>query len=185
MDTVAEIAVEVLKFVTPALFGLLGIKLVLDHQRKKDRQGQFDKIATTTLKETLPLRLSAYERVILFLERIKPPQLVGRVAPHPEQTPAQYQLALIASIREEFEHNIAQQVYISHQAWVGVMLARDETIAMLRAICQAMPEGASVRQYQEAILKHCNDPKDIPSYKAIFMLKGEVSRILIPQAQAQ
>ncbi len=79
---------------------------------------------------TLPLRLQAYERLILYLERISPDSLVMRMS-RSNLSVAQFQNELVTSVRTEFEHNLAQQTYISSQSWEKVKSARNSIIKLI------------------------------------------------------
>jgi hypothetical protein len=92
---------------------------------------------------TLPLRLQAFERIIMFLERIKPVSLVMRVQ-KPEMNVQELQLALTRIIREEFDYNLSQQVYMSPTAWEMIKNAREESLSVInRAAGQFGPEEPS------------------------------------------
>jgi len=78
----------------------------------------------------LPLRLQAYERFVLFLERIQPSNLVMRLNSG-DLTALQLQSLLVRTIREEFEYNLSQQLYVSQHSWELIRNAKEETIAMI------------------------------------------------------
>ncbi len=78
----------------------------------------------------LALRLQACERLTLFLERIHPSNLVMRIG-SPGLTAVQLQVLLVKTIREEFEYNFSQQIYLSQQAWELTRNAKEETIALV------------------------------------------------------
>lgn len=99
---------------------------MLEQARYSQEKMNIDK-ALATQKQMLPIRLQAYERLILFLERIHPASLVMRVMP--EATSAkQFQALLLQTIREEFEHNLVQQLYVSETAWSLIKAAREEMV---------------------------------------------------------
>lgn len=82
-------------------------------------------------KQALPIRLQAYERVVLFLERINPVQLLLRVQPN-ELDPQSYATLLVHAIQTEYEHNITQQIYISNEGWETILKARNGIITLIR-----------------------------------------------------
>ena len=82
-------------------------------------------------KQALPLRLQAYERLSLFLERINPPKLLIRIAPLAKNK-NDYENLLIAQIEQEFDHNLSQQIYVSEDCWTIVKTAKNTTIQMIR-----------------------------------------------------
>ena len=67
-------------------------------------------------KEVLPVKLQAYERLTLVLERMAPNNLLIRIQPIPQRK-EDYEQLLIQNIEQEFEHNLAQQIYLSEECW--------------------------------------------------------------------
>ncbi|MBK9286190.1 MAG: hypothetical protein IPN38_00530 [Flavobacteriales bacterium] len=103
-------------------------------------------------RQTLPLRLQAYERVTLFLERISPGPLVLRV--HKSNMSSRMLHAeLIATVREELEHNVTQQVYMSEKAWAKVKQAKEETIRLLNIAFEQTGENQSAPRIEPARLR--------------------------------
>src|SRR5690606_6052567 len=82
-------------------------------------------------KQILPLRLQAYERLTLFLERIDPNRLLVRVKPFSDSKD-EYENLLIKNIEQEFDHNLTQQVYVSEECWKIVKAAKNATIHAIR-----------------------------------------------------
>ena len=92
---------------------------------------------------TLPLRLQAYERIVLFLERIQPANLVMRVQ-KTDMSAAELHLLLLRTIREEFDYNLSQQVYMSATSWEMIKNAREESMAVInRASGQVTPDSTA------------------------------------------
>ena len=93
-------------------------------------------------KQTLPLKLQAYERLSLFCERIFPPALVGRI--HTGEGSAKgLRSALLAGIQQEYEHNISQQIYISADLWNIIRQAKNNTISLITTAHQELPQMSS------------------------------------------
>lgn len=126
-------------------------------------------------KEMLPLRLQAYERLTLFLERISPNKLLVRIAPFSDDV-EEYEKLLAKSIEQEFEHNIAQQIYVTTDCWNMVNAAKNATIQIIRKT--AMNEKVdSSSKLREVIIQHFMD-ETTPSQKALLYLKQEVSELM-------
>lgn len=122
----------------------------------------------------LPLRLQAYERMVLFTERINPSQLLVRVAPISSDT-LDYQNYIIAQIEQEFEHNLAQQIYLTVQCWSVILTAKNATIQMIRLAAQneKVQDADSLRTF---ILTELFD-KETPTSTALAYIKQEVSQL--------
>ena len=108
----------------------------------------------TLKKNTLPIRLQAYERMALFLERIAIPSLVLRIVPK-SAVKAEYETLLIASIENEFEHNLSQQIYISDECWNIIKAAKSATVQMIRKA--ALSETDSANKLREDVLTETMD----------------------------
>ncbi len=123
----------------------------------------------------LPLRLQAYERLALFLERINPNKLLLRIAPLNEDKYA-YENLLIFHIEQEFEHNLAQQIYISSDCWTIILTAKNTIIQNIRKT--TMNERVTdAHKLRETILSDLYDNESATSV-ALSYLKNEVTSFL-------
>lgn len=135
-------------------------------------------IRMANLAHTLPLKLQAYERITLFLERINPANLLVRV--HVGGLSArEMQNVILADIRAEYQHNISQQIYVSDNSWNVVRKMKDETIAMIHNAVLGLPESASSIELSKVILSHfANLEEDNPYDVALQIVKREVQQTL-------
>jgi hypothetical protein len=99
----------------------------------------------------LPLRLQAYERMALFLERIDPNQLVLRIHT-PGLTVSQEQSLLLTAIRSEFEHNISQQIYLSDAVWQKVCEAKSDIENIINTVAADYDKDTDSREFAETVL---------------------------------
>lgn len=169
---------EILKYIIPSLLVLLAsylsIYLFLKNETKKKQL----EISASTKEITLPIRLQAYERIVLFLERISPNSLLIRVS-QPGMSAFQLQAALITNIREEFEHNLSQQLYISSIAWEAVKNAKEEIVKIINtsAIKLTENEQASGDDLNRKIFEMIMQMEKLPTYIAIERVKSEIRGI--------
>jgi len=125
-------------------------------------------------KEAFPLRLQAYERMALFLERISPTKMLVRVQPTSSNIDS-YERLLQLTIEQEFEHNLSQQIYVSDQCWSIITAAKNATIQLIRKA--AMSEKTdTANKLREVILTDLMD-KQPPSNAALAFIKKEVSEM--------
>lgn len=127
-----------------------------------------------TQKEALPLRLQAFERLTLFLERISLNKLLIRVKPTGKD-PEKYSHKLIGIVEQEFEHNLAQQIYVSETAWKAVVTSKNLIIKIIRTTA-VKKEIETAEQMREDILNNLST-NDGPTSAAISYLKIEVRKI--------
>ena len=126
-------------------------------------------------KDALPLRLQAYERMALFLERINPSKLLIRVTPNSSDK-NDYENLIIYSIEQEFEHNLTQQIYVSDECWTIILTAKNTIIQNIRKTNMS-EKVDSANKLRETILRDLLDGES-PCNVALAYLKSEVSSIL-------
>lgn len=126
-------------------------------------------------KQALPLRLQAFERLALFLERINPVKLLIRVSPLNEDK-IEYQNLLIRHIEQEFEHNLTQQIYVSDECWTMILTAKNTIIHNIRKTTADI-SISNAEKLREKILSNQLEVESASSI-ALSFLKSEVSRFL-------
>lgn len=176
METIDLILIAILPSVVVFLTCFLLIKRYLEHI---DRKGSIDHTAELkkeTLKTTLPLRLQAYERVILYLERISPNSLVMRTY-KAGMSARLLQADMNKAIREEYEHNITQQIYVSAGSWQMVRQAKEETIKLINISAGHLPGDASALDLSQIILENCAKIDKLPTDIAISYAKSEIHKL--------
>lgn len=119
-----------------------------------------------------PIRLQAYERMAMFLERIDPNQLLFRVS-NPEFTAYQMQTILLATIRSEYEHNLSQQVYVSPEAWEGIKNAKEKVVNVINLAAGHLDDGAMSTDLAGAVLTAVADTS--PTASAMELLKKDMA----------
>jgi hypothetical protein len=127
-------------------------------------------------KVILSLRLQAFERFVLFLERIHPSNLVMRLNA-PDLTAHQLQSLLARTIREEFEYNLSQQLYISAGSWELVKNAKEETIAMINQATARVGQEADSSSLVKEIFELSVSKGKLPVDAAIDGIKTEMQKL--------
>ena len=167
---------ELLKYTLPALLVLLAsvvtLRIIFRNEEKKRKLELLNSYKDTTL----PLRLQAYERMILFLERISPESLVMRVA-RTDISSSQMQSELISAVRTEFDHNLAQQVYLSSKAWEAVKIARANVIKLINDSASELKPEAAGMSLNKRLLEKMMELKTSPIEAAVEYLKKEVREL--------
>ena len=170
-----EIA-EILKYIIPAgivlMTSYLTIWVFLRNETKK-RQLEINAASKDIV---LPIRLQAYERIILFLERISPNSLLIRVS-IPGMSAIQLQTALLNNIREEFEHNLSQQLYISSSAWELTKNAKEEIVRIINSSASRLDGNAASEELSTKIFSMTMEMENLITYLAIDKIKKEIQQI--------
>lgn len=172
MDTTKII--EILAYTIPSLI-TGGVAYFLFQSHFKDQQKtRLWLIQRENQKMALPLRLQAYERMTLFMERIHPSQLMVRINPI-STNKNDYENYIIAHIEQEFEHNIAQQIYISDKCWTVILTAKNATVQMIRnaAKNEKVTNADELRTFVITELLE----KTSPSTTALSFIKNEVAEL--------
>lgn len=128
---------------------------------------------------TLPLCLQAYERLALFLERIKPETLVSRVS-KPGLSAREMRKALTGTIQLEFEHNLSQQIYVSTASWEAVCNAKEQLISIINSIADQLPAEATGTVLSKNLLELSLKEKELPVPTALTILNAEAKKLINP-----
>ena len=144
------------------------------HFKNENNRRKFN-LLQENRKATLPVRLQAYERITLFLERINPSQLLLRVKPLGDNKEA-YSSLLLSTIEQEYDHNISQQIYISEECWNVIISSKN---AMAHIITEVTNDATikNSQELREAILKKMLNTTP-PSAIALSFVKTEVQKLL-------
>jgi hypothetical protein len=124
----------------------------------------------------LPSRLEAYQRAVLFMERIHPNNLVMRL--HNPGLPAKMlQAEFLKAIREEYDHNVAQQLFISPLGWKMVRDAKEETIKIINIAGSQLEATATGMDLSSKILTIVGEIGELPNDIVVEQLKSELQRL--------
>ena len=149
-------------------------------QRKQAKEMlQHKEITSPKQQPSAPMQLQAYERLILLAERISLPNLINRLN-QPGISVREMQSLLTQSIRQEFDHNITQQIYVSAEAWQAVQNLKDQNLLIVNQVASFMPAEATGTDMNKSILEMLmNSPKaslhgvvaEVLSYEAKKLMK--------------
>jgi hypothetical protein len=173
METLADI----LKITIPALLVLITAWISLRYLIKNDEDKRRQELVLQGSRTVTPIKLQAYERIVLFLERISLESMLVRTI-SPGMSASQLHSVLLTTIRSEFEHNLSQQIYMSPQAWEVVRNARSNMIRIINSEFEKMPENASGMDLSKRLLESIMELDKEPTRAAIDYIKGEVGRMI-------
>lgn len=172
-----EIVADILKITIPALLVMLTAWLLLRNMIKNDQDKRRQELILQNSRTVTPIRLQAYERIILFLERISLESLIVRVSSS-DISANQLHSAMLNAIRSEFEHNLSQQIYMSPQAWEVVRNARSNMIKIINSEVEKLPANSTAMALSKQLLERIMELEKEPTRAAIDYLKGEISRMI-------
>ena len=167
--------IQLLSFTIPSIItGAVAYYFFLTYTKSEEKKLRLAMLKSNQ-KQALPIKLQAYERMTLFLERINPSSLIIRVNSINNDKNA-YSVSLINSIEQEFEHNIAQQIYISEKCWSVIVASKNATIHIIKKTADDT-SITTAQALRESILKIILNNSS-PSTAALSFLKDEVSSII-------
>ena len=169
---------DILKITLPALLVMITAWLVIRHMLQDDQDRRRQDLLLQTVKTITPVKLQAYERVVLFLERISPESLIMRTAKH-DMTALQLHSAMISSIRGEFEHNLSQQIYMSNEAWEMIKNAKETVVRIINTIATQLPPTATGEELSRSLIEEVMDMDTDPCRAALNFVKAELGRIMV------
>lgn len=168
---------DILKYTLPSIITFLTAYAVLKIFVTGERDRRDLEIRAAHYKDALPIRLQAFERLVIFLERITPTSLLQRVNKS-GMSALDLQKALISNIRLEFEHNLSQQIYVSHETWGMLVQVKEELVGIINKVAIGIPDHATGKDLSRAILEYFIDNDQVmPTQKALDTLKMEVRKI--------
>ena len=144
--------IELLKLVLPATLVLYGMYLAIKVMVSKSLLAKELDLKQKSLEITLPVRMQAFERITLFLERISTDNLLVRIN-KPGMTAAVLHNDILEEVRNEFNHNVAQQVYLSPALWEMVVTAKEDLVTKVNATFQQMDPEATSLDYARKLLE--------------------------------
>jgi len=168
---------DILKITIPALIVFFTSWIMLGNLIRNDQDKRKQEIILQNSRTVTPIKLQAYERIVLFLERISLESLIVRVSTS-EMTASQLHSALLNSIRSEFEHNLSQQIYMSPQAWEVVRNARSNTIKIINSEVEKMAANSSGMALSKQLLERVIELEKEPTRAAIDYIKREIGRLI-------
>jgi hypothetical protein len=172
MDALIEFG----KILIPASVVLYAAFLVVRSFIQKDIDLKKLEIRGRSIETVLPNRLHAYERMTLFLERMTPQNLLIRVNPGGVSA-KEFQQLLLAEVRNEYNHNVSQQVYISEEVWELIKNAKEDLIVSINDAASEMGDDARSLDLSKKIFEKTISKSVDPLGHALSELKREIQRI--------
>ncbi len=170
-----EVFLEILKYALPSIFLLILCYMMLSNFMDNEEKRRLYFLKKETQKSALPIRLQAYERLSIFLERITPDRLLVRVSSK-DLTVKQYQNVLSHAIRTEFEHNLSQQIYLSDEAWRMIVTAKSATVGIINNVAEELDAASEGVELSKRLLNRVMEMDSFPTKKALAYLKAEVKK---------
>ena len=154
------------------IMGIVAYYFFYLHNKNVNNQNKFEALMQRK-REGLPIRLQAYERMVLFCDRINPIKLLVRIKPQGASTEAYLQL-LLKNIEQEFEHNSVQQIYVSKDSWKIIIASKSAIIKKLKQVALESNDAQELRE--KTMINYQNTAP--PTETAISIIKNEVAKLI-------
>ena len=168
--------IDFIKIISPSIVMLVALHYIVGGYFRDNEKRRKLKTSRNNQKMITPLRLQAYERLVMLLERISPNTLVMR-ANYPTKTSEQLQSELLKIIREEYEHNMSQQLYVSEEAWNSVKNAKNYTVALINNAAKDVNFKAPAIELSRRILDRSMELEQQITEKALNEIKREIQQL--------
>lgn len=166
---------ELIKILVPASVVLYAVYLMVRTFIGKEIELKKIEVRGRSIETVLPIRLQAYERITLFLERIAPQALIFRLS-NPTYSAQEFHRILLDEIRNEYNHNVSQQVYMSEYVWNMVKNAKEELTASINEVASTMNPDSKAIDLSRQLLQHILDKKEDAVALALSELKKEIQQ---------
>lgn len=167
---------EVLKYTLPSLIVFLTVYFFLKKYFENESGKRLHQTLLKNQDVITPLRLQAYERIIIYLERISPESIILRINKS-GYTSKQLQVELLNTIRIEWEHNLSQQLYVSQKCWEIVRNAKSNIIQLINTSAGKVKEDSPSLNLSKAILSSVINQEKIHTTDAIKYIKEEMNQM--------
>lgn len=170
--------VEILKYCIPSaiVFGITYFMMKSFFEREKNLKEEENKALAR--KDYVPLRIQAYERATLFLERIDANNIIMRIHT-PGMSASRLHGELLKSIREEYNHNMVQQIYISARSWNQLKQAKEESVKIINMAMQQMKDHSTGMELSAAIFEIVSQLEKLPTEVALEKLKADFQKGMV------
>jgi len=172
-----DVFVDLLMIILPSSIVFLAVFFTLRAYLNNDLKKKEVDLRADNHKIITPLKLQAFERLSLFLERINPESLISRVYVS-TMTVDRFHQALLATVRAEFEHNLSQQIYISEKTWQAVKNSKESVVQIINTAASTLDNDAQGIELSKKIVDTLVALNNSPTGAALKMIKFEVNTLM-------
>lgn len=184
MNDFLNVSLEILKYTLPSLIVLMVTYMIVSKFLTEQTARKQLALFHETQNITIPLRLQAYERLALYIERISPRNLLNRVY-QKDMNVAVYEAVLVQAIKAEFDHNLAQQIYVSRGVWETVRGVREQEINIINTFARRLNPEAPAKELHGLLMDYVlTADGQQPTEVALQIITDESRRILTHGPQA-
>ncbi len=170
-----DVLIEYGKILLPASIVLYAVYMMVRSFINKEIELKKLEVRGRSIETILPNRLQAYERICLFLERISPPNLLLRIN-NPMYSARELHKILLDEVRNEYNHNVSQQIYMSEEVWNMVRNAKEDLVIMINEASSQVSAEATGLDLSRKIFELTLEKNVEPISHALSELKKEIQQ---------
>jgi len=167
---------EILKYTIPSIIVFVTSYYILNTVIKNDQWKRKMELNFENRKLLTPLKLQAYERITLFLERISPEAILPRIQ-STTMNSKQLHYELLMTIRNEYDYNLSQQIYVSGETWQVVKLAKENMVKFINSVADSVPGEVPAIELSRRIFEVVIKVESSPTSAAIEYVRNEVRQL--------
>lgn len=171
-----DVLLDIVKFTLPSLIAIFGIYFVMDKLLRDESQRREFELKKLNNNVITPIKLRAYERLALFLERSTPDAMILRNDISILDA-MQLQGLLLKTLREEYDHNVSQQIYVSNELWILIQQVRENTAQLINETAARVKPQTSAVDYAKLLIGMYASVDETPAETALNFLKSEVGEL--------
>lgn len=166
--------IDIIKIILPAIIVFFTAYFILKTQNEDNQAKIRMEIDKNNQNLITPIKLQAYERLVLLLERISPQQLILQHN-EPDLNAFKMKHLMINHIQQEFNYNLSQQVYISNQSWQIIRVVKEQVIQLINLSFEDLHPEATSNELHKKIIERLIASGEQPTEKALMFIKAEAS----------
>lgn len=169
---------DLVKLLIPAALVLYGMYLTVKLLLEREAARHHNEVKQRYSESVIPIRLQAYERMVLFLERISPNNMLLRLGGSADSA-LELQQILLRDIRDEYNHNLSQQVYMSQNAWDQVQNAMNDVTTLINQASGDIHPDAPALDLSKRIFERIIQRERQPTAEALRTVKEEIQTMFM------
>lgn len=173
---VINILLDILKYTVSGCLVVIGAYFLFKNRFDNGSANKISEANTPLSKDIIALKLQAFERLTLFIERINPLNIFVRLY-QPGMLVKEMQGLILAEIRAEYQHNITQQLYVNTDTWVLIKRVKDDTIGIVNTATQQLDPQATAVDLSKLVFNRLSGLEESPYDLALRVIKTEMEAL--------
>jgi hypothetical protein len=167
---------DIIKYSIAGIVTVFAAIYLIKPYLERDEKIQLLEFRKTISNQTLPLRLQAYERLVLFIERVNPANMLIRLNATAYSAGELYTLVL-EDLRAEYQHNVTQQIYVSSRAWAVIKHVKDDTLGIVNKAFKSLPDTATGLDLSKTVLGYLSQLEDNPYEIGAALMRKDLEEL--------